>query len=949
MKLQTPDLLIKKDAYLQGLNPEQYAAATAPIDRPVRVLAGAGTGKTELISRRYIHLLRQLREKGLERPSEKILVLTFTKDAALSMRERISRNLQAHGEDALGPDVWIGNFHQICLRLIRSNPFLVGLPPAFKIWGTLDQQQVMEKLLAQVAHNQVSDLSFLAKQVDMPDAFPSAALSVQYLERGPLESIPKLFDAHRVLAIINRIKTAGLSPREFWETARQQSQLLTRVLGAMPMPDDPKAPKLDRMIMKMQSWQTVLEGWADPSWDMIRNAEEKAELAGKAPTPAKYKEELKELSNYYFVPRTLEPMSPDSVLIDDIEQSENAAIDTLTGLYLLYQDALLKAGACDFDDIINFAIRMLRETPLGAWVRDQFEAVIVDEFQDSNNSQLLLLQALCRSGASNLTVVGDGKQSIYGFRFAQPENLDLVFQGSQPESIHLQTNYRSHAHILNAANFVTTDVLGVSAKQSLLPPSEQGVALEAKDRRVTLLALDAEVSIIEEEDSGFSVIAQAPKAAARKEKKQSEPLDLQREREANFIAVEISNLVENGRYRYSDIAILVQSHGRAEEMTHHLAQFGIPSVRQKTRGFLSLPLCQDLLACLRLLRRPHRDAPLIRLLQKKLNPQQLYSLRKAQKAINSENTVSLYSFLACLKGSGYLDNNFHLSPARHPREGGDPSEQEANNLTQDQSFSLSMDSRFHGNDVTQSLRLSQQIILALADLIAQFEACRPLRMGVQTPAALQRLVEALALIDSTLSTSEQTEQRLQLKTFKKLLWAICETEGRRCSFDALMTKLELYASDPSLDLPITESAENLGDGENAVKILTIHASKGLEFPVVFAAYTGSGKVTNRTDNALLFDAQFGEKNGFGLMLGKIQGRKSFKPEVYRKIWQEPRAIQEHQRVFYVALTRAKERLYVIRGPRSFPWTDPDKFPCEGIRVLSQMHDAELLKAYFHPF
>jgi len=893
--LETLDSTLEKDAYLQGLNPEQYAAATAPIDRPVQVLAGAGTGKTELISRRYIHLLRQLREKGVERPSEKILVLTFTKDAALSMRERISRNLQAHGEDALGPDVWIGNFHQICLRLIRSNPFLVGLPPAFKIWGTLDQQQVMEKLLAQVAHNQMSDLSFLAKQYDMSEAFPSAALSVQHLEKSPLESIPKLFDAHRVLGILNRIKTAGLSPKEFWEIARQQSQLLTRVLGAMPMPDDPKAPKLDRMIMKMQSWQAVLEGWADPSWDMLRNAEEKAELTGKAPTPAKYKEELKELSNHYFAPRTLEPMSPDSVLIDEIEQSENAAIDTLTGLYLLYQDALLKAGACDFDDIINFAIRMLRETPLGAWVRDEFEAVIVDEFQDSNNSQLLLLQALCRPGASNLTVVGDGKQSIYGFRFAQPENLDLVFQGSQPESIHLQTNYRSHAHILNAANFVTTDILGAGAKQALLPTAE---AIVTKDRRVTLLALDAEISVIEDEDaSGFSVIAQTPKASSEKEKKQSEPLDLQREREANFIAIEIASLVENAQYQYSDMAILVQSHGRAEEMTHHLAQFGIPSVRQKTRGFLSLPLCQDLLACLRLLRRPHRDAPLIRLLQKKLNPQQLYCLRKAQKAVNSENMVSLYSFLGC-----------------------------------------------EGTD----LGLHQEIRKAMADLIAQFEACRPLRMGVQTPAALQRLTEALALNDPVLSSTEQTERSLQLKTFKKLVWAICETEGRRCSFDALMTKLELYADDPSLDLPITESAENLGNGENAVKILTIHASKGLEFPVVFAAYTGSGKVTNRADNALLFDAQFGEKNGFGLMLGKIQGQKSFKPEVYRKIWQEPRAVQEHQRVFYVALTRAKERLYVIRGPKSFPWTDPDKFPYEGIRVLSQTHDAEYLAPYLNP-
>jgi ATP-dependent helicase/nuclease subunit A len=887
------------DLHLHGLNAQQRQAATAPSDYPVQVLAGAGTGKTELIARRFVHLLRQFRAQGIARPSERILVLTFTSDATISMRERINSSLLAYGEEALGPNVWIGNFHQVCLRLLRMNPLAVGLPPNFKIVGAVDQERLFTRLLTQVADGQMADLSALASRYGMPDEFPRQCLDLIHLERGPLDAIGSLLEPARVFALINRIKTAGLSPAQFWQEARIQSSRLTQFVATLPVPHDPALSKLENVIAKIQGWHQSLQGWAAPGWDPIAAAEEKATQAGKPATPSEYKKQVEGLGKLYLASKTFEPVAADPAWAAAMLGEESAAIDALAGLYLLYQDALLKAGSCDFDDLINVATRLLRETGLGPQVRAEFEAIIVDEFQDSNHSQLLLLEELCRPKASNLTVVGDAKQSIYAFRFAQPENLELIFRHQPPQPISLQTNYRSHPNILSAANHITTYLSDNPGSLLQTPDAEAPSTVEVDSRRVTMLSLDALLEPAEVDDASFTLMPKKKtKASVETVKPKAEPMDVQREREANFIAVEIVRLLEEEDYDFSQIAILVQSHGRAATLLSHLADFGIPAVRQKSQGFLGEPFCKDLLACLRLLRRLNDDTALLRLLQKKLSPRLLYQLRKMQKELK---IPSLHSF--CL-------------------------------LLADDTVTLS--------------NCPQEICMALGDLARQLQKVRPLYKASDVPTALQHLVETLGLLNSSLPAWEQATQRLQLKTFEKLLWALAQTEGSQTRFESLMTTLEHYAANPTLDLPLTESAETLGNGEEAVKILTVHAAKGLEFPVVFAAYTASARAVSNQDTALIFDPQFGEKRGFGLILGKVQGRASVKTELYRKIWLEPRAVQERQRVFYVALTRAKERLYVIRGPQSFAWTQPENFPADVVEILSQTRDADYLAEYFQP-
>jgi superfamily I DNA/RNA helicase len=95
---------------------------------------------------------------------------------------------------------------------------------------------------------------------------------------------------------------------------------------------------------------------------------------------------------------------------------------------------------------------------------------------------------------------------------------------------------------------------------------------------------------------------------------------------------------------------------------------------------------------------------------------------------------------------------------------------------------------------------------------------------------------------------------------------------------------------------------------------------------------------------MLFDPQYEGKNGFGLILGKVNGKPNLKREIYQKCWVAPRGNLEAQRVFYVALTRAKERLYVIRGSRSPEWSAPGGYPRDVVAWLSQTVHGEDLEA-----
>jgi superfamily I DNA/RNA helicase len=867
---------VDTEPFLAGLNEQQQDAVLTPINEPLQVLAGAGTGKTELISRRFVKLVKDLRQKGFSRPEESILVVTFTKDAAQGMRERIHERLIENRENGLGPTAWISTFHQFCMRLLRLHSLEVGLPPNFVTLNTLEQQVIFNRVTQGVLLGENDDLNALLTQTELSPLLPDDVLSLQSLRNCGIEDVEGVLSPERLYRLINRIKTAGLSPLEFYQTASAQSSGLTETLKNLPSPHDKNSDKLDNMLAKLDSWVSTLRPWAHEDWNPAAEAERKAEKKGKKLTPGDYKAEVEGLAKFYLVPKTFEPAFPEMGVMDTLLTVELRLIGMISAIYALYQDRLLKENACDFDDLINHTIGLLSIRPdLRQRYQNQFEAVIVDEFQDSNGSQLRLLSLIVRERSHNLTVVGDEKQSIYAFRFAQPENLRLIFANDPHKTVNLQTNYRSYPPVLGVANYLTDQITRYPNQR--LHPSEKNSAHHQP--KVTWLNWDEQV----EKDNG---------------QPRKKPIALQKEREAQFIAIEIARLFQAGDCQFSDIAILVKSHAKAEGIQGALSDLGIPSIKSKNLGFFQEPVIKDALALLRLMGDLSDELSLIRLLQAKLNHRQLLVLMNLKKTLPQTSGQAKPSlFDACL--------SLKLNAGNCPE-------------------------------------LSAPVAEAVGDLAFQLLAIRKRKARLSAVQLFLALAGVVGLIAPQTPEWRKKQQRITLKTFEKLLYLFGQNKPIQPTLDEVLDILDQYAANPNQELPVAEELS----GEDAVRIMTVFAAKGLEFPVVFVAYTDKGGSRGGDDTTLLFDPQYAGKAGFGLILGKLNGLDNLKKEVYQKSWIGPRSATEAQRVFYVALTRAKRKLYVLRSDQAPDWTASVDYPETWIEALSETNDENFLSQHY---
>lgn len=871
--------------YLRGLNAQQREAVNTPADEPLQVLAGAGTGKTELISRRFIKLVKDFRAMGQSLPQERILVVTFTSDAAAGMRERIHQRLLDHQEAGLGPDAWISTFHQFCMRLLRTHPLEIGLPPDFGILNTLEQRVLFSRVLQGVLVGGYPDISDVLAKTGLTDSLSADVLSIDALRASGIEDLEALLDVDRIYRLISRIKTSGLSPLEFLKDATRQTRQLTEHLKALPVPHDPDLEKIENIQWKISAWRDCLSSWAYQSWDPLGAVDEKAEKSGKKITPSDYKNALPGLVQLYLAERSYEPKSADFSMLDAILTLETSIIRIITAIYALYQDALLSQGACDFDDLINHSVHLLTRFPdLRARYQQKFSAIIVDEFQDSNGGQLRLLSLLMREGAKNLTVVGDEKQSIYAFRFAQPENLHLIFGNYAYKTVNLQINYRSRPPILDVANHLTRQI--TERAHQTLKASDQNA--EHTEPKVIWVHFDETI----EKENG---------------KQGHKPVELQKDQEARYIAVEIAELVRQGQCRFSDIAILVKSHAKAETIQKTLAGFNIPAIRQKNLGFFQEAVIKDALALLRLMRNPGDDLSLIRILQGKLNHKHLRDLVR-------------------------LKSLFKLERAPAENENADQPPQKMS------LFELCLRLPQLAESDPALLRDFPPVLLAaLGDLALQLLEITRQKSRLSPVQLFLKLSGTVGMIDPETPAWQQKQQRISLRLFEKLLYLFSQNKPLRPTLDEVIETLEHYVADPSQELPVSEALS----GEDVVRIMTVFAAKGLEFPVVFAAYTEKSRIGSN-DSALLFDPQYEGKRGFGLILGKVNGLINLKREIYDKCWIQARGQQEAQRVFYVALTRAMQRLYVIRGSQSYDWSASDGYPPDAVAILSETRHGDFV-------
>lgn len=388
---------------LSTLMPQQLQIVKT-LDRPLFVSAGAGSGKTFTLTRRIVYALSPESGPFVEH-LDQVLAITFTKDAAAEIRDRVRRALIDEGmdEEALTvDDAWISTIHGMCSRILRAHALELGIDPEFTVLTDTDElmDQAVEHVLARAT---------------APDAAPELAASLKSLyawypmagEGGPFGAGTTIKGLVRDLLELSSQLPGGMDDVRVARGQADTSALADAyraALGASKAATEKAQMALDAIDAFEASGKTM----ADAARLMMSCTMPRASKA----FPKEQVELLKAEAADAFINIVLACGGP--------------ALDALVGLARSVEAEYraLKAGqsALDNNDLLRMAYEALRDYPaIRAAYEDRFKMVMIDEFQDTDQMQVDLIRYLTGAGERALCTVGDAQQSIYRFRGAEVE------------------------------------------------------------------------------------------------------------------------------------------------------------------------------------------------------------------------------------------------------------------------------------------------------------------------------------------------------------------------------------------------------------------------------------------------------------------------------------------------------------------------------------------------
>lgn len=388
---------------LSTLMPQQLRIVKT-LDRPLFVSAGAGSGKTFTLTRRIVYALSPESGPFVEH-LDQVLAITFTKDAAAEIRDRVRRALIDEGmdEEALTvDDAWISTIHGMCSRILRAHALELGIGPEFTVLTDTDElmDQAVEHVLARAT---------------APDAAPELAASLKALYAWyPMAGEGGPFGAGTTIK--------GL--------VRELLELSSQLPGGMD----------DVRVARGQADTSALADAYRAALGVSKAATEKAQMALDAidafEASGKTMADAARLMMSCTMPRASKAFPKEQVELLKAEAADafinialacgGPALDALVGLARSVEAEYraLKAGqsALDNNDLLRMAYEALRDYPaIRAAYEGRFKMVMIDEFQDTDQMQVDLIRYLTGAGERALCTVGDAQQSIYRFRGAEVE------------------------------------------------------------------------------------------------------------------------------------------------------------------------------------------------------------------------------------------------------------------------------------------------------------------------------------------------------------------------------------------------------------------------------------------------------------------------------------------------------------------------------------------------
>lgn len=783
--------------------------------REICVSAAAGSGKTRVLVERFA---RAVLERGIA--PDRIVAITYTQKAADELRERIERRLAAAGRHLNGGrEPAIGTIHGFCLRLLQENAIEAGLDPSFRVL----QGDLYEGILEE-AIEEVLDESMRAEPVRFGPI----------LEYASTEALKK-----SLLQGYERVRTLGRSPApspapvpgELKQSVRRWAEALSAWQKRLPAeqaskleasPDTAVGTSVDAFVGPSLDWEELLAGLI----------EMEAPLKSIGRTKA-YREEAEDFLS--------EAAILQAKAADAVAAPYNALFAELLRRLIRTVDRRKRIGAwVDLHDLMDRVIELLERPAFGARIRADYAILLVDEYQDVNALQARLLDRL--GSELEVFVVGDARQSIYGFRHAESSFFIERFERARQNraAVEIPENYRSRPEIVGWINRVFAQAShggaefgNLESRRSARPSPATGSAGPVDAANPAGIPGPA-----------VEMLWSVPAAGAKPRAED------QRKSDAMHAADAVARTIRGGSAGYGDIAVLLSRMTALGAYEDAFRRAEIPYHVIRGRGFYEKSEIVDLVNLFRAVQNPEEPLYLAAL------------LRSPFAGLDDEAIWKI--FKTGSKGKKTPEPRIALA-LQDPELGSAHAALE----------------RFWGwfaPLVTLRKELTLQQILERALDSSAFEA-----ITLAQPDGLRRFANTRKFKDT-------------LREFEGLYGA---------NLEAFVVRLEERINGQTEERE-TEAAVASEKG-GAVRILTVHASKGLEFPVVIAADLSNTAPKRRQAGVFMVDDEarvVSNPPNVAEEDGRIKSG-SFERFQERSFEKES---EESLRQFYVAATRAKEKL-----------------------------------------
>ncbi len=859
----------------------------------ILVAAAAGSGKTAVLVERIIN--RILNDKI---DIDKLLVVTFTNAAASEMRERIldaiykkieedPSNIELQRQITLLNKASICTIHSFCLDVIRNNFYEINISPNFRIGDTAEIELLKQETLDDLFEKKYfeEDEDFL-KLVDTYTGYrgdePLKELVMEiykFIQSSPfprkwLEEKVEEFNIKDLSLDFAKTKWGKLILEEYEKNIEETILGLKNV--KQDLDSNPELEKFSQVIRldlenlellkaNLDSWDKVYElsqRFSFTKWPVDRKIQSSIKDEAKEKRD-KINKKFKGIKDKIFIYTSKEAIQD----LQEVYEILNLLKKVVLEFEETYGKVKLERNVIDFNDIEHLALKILLKEEEGKYVptevakkyKDKFEEIAIDEYQDSNMVQEYILTSI--SKGNNIFMVGDVKQSIYKFRQAMPElflgkyeKYKLKKDKTENDDLKIQLfkNFRSRENILSTSNLVFQEIMSKKLGDVEYNEDEYlNLGANYPDIENVDFAGKTEIDVI---NLNKNQIEEETEDTENNERIEDSIL------EAKYVAKKIQELINSNYYvfdkkqgyrkiTYKDIVVLLRSTATlAPIYEKEIADLGMPVFSDTSSEYLNSVEIQTIISVLKIIDNPMQDIPLVTVMRSMIG--------------------------------GFTDND--LIEIR---------------LTD-------KNCNFYESILKAQVQVSEELRIKINNFLEKIENWREANEYLNLDELIWKiyldtgyynfvgLMQNGKLRQANLKMLFERAKQYESASFKGLF-----------NFINFIDKLKLSSGDLG-------SAKIIGENEDVIRIMSIHKSKGLEFPVVFLSSTGKKFNMQDLNKKVLLHQNIGLGPTYTNYENKIEYPTLAKEAI--KIVTKREVLAEEMRVLYVALTRAKEKL-VITG------------------------------------